>query len=458
MIATRAARIRFAGIIATTLAIAMPMKGKALSQAPTPAIQPIPITSPAATESSEPWLAVAPDGTTWLSWVERVGSAEDVFRASRLQDSVWSKPVTIAQGDSFFVNWADVPSVLPLGGGRLVAHWPWKTGIPIYAYDVRVSQSADDGRTWGPWVVPHSDGTPTEHGFASMAPHPLGTLVVWLDGRDFEYRKETAPPETTASGEAVNSAEPIGDVSLRGAVITREGRVVRDKLLPYEKTLAGDSSADLFDAKVCDCCPTALVTTRTGFLVAYRDRAAGEVRDISLMRYDRDKVTRLANSTEVRGAWSKPYTVHPDRWRIEGCPVNGPAMDANGDRVAIAWYTEGSDTARVLLAFSKNGGVSFAKPVRVDDGRPHGRVDVVLLQDGSALVTWLEDGPEKLAYVRARHVAANGVAEESVTIAKTSSARASGFPRMVRSGKRLVFAWTDITRPSRVRTAIADLP
>ena len=34
--------------------------------------------------------------------------------------------------------------------------------------------------------------------------------------------------------------------------------------------------------------------------------------------------------------------------------------------------------------------MTFAKPVQIDDGKPIGRLDVVLLDEQTALVTWLE--------------------------------------------------------------------
>jgi hypothetical protein len=44
--------------------------------------------------------------------------------------------------------------------------------------------------------------------------------------------------------------------------------------------------------------------------------------------------------------------VHSDNWKIDACPVNGPAIAATGRRVAVAWFTAANDTARVKLAFS----------------------------------------------------------------------------------------------------------
>jgi len=92
----------------------------------------------------------------------------------------WSRPRQIAQGDNWFVNWADFPSLSALADGTLVAHWLQKSSAGTYSYDVKLSLSHNRGRTWSKPVSPHRDGTPTEHGFVSIGvPHlgrfPAGT-------------------------------------------------------------------------------------------------------------------------------------------------------------------------------------------------------------------------------------------------------------------------------------------
>jgi hypothetical protein len=144
--------------------------------------------------------------------------------------------------------------------------------------------------------------------------------------------------------------------------------------------------------------------------------------------------------------------VHADGWKIDGCPVNGPAVAARENRVVVAWFTSPNDSARVSLAFSDDGGATFSPPVRSDDGHPLGRVDVGLLDDGTAVVSWLERTAAG-AEVRVRSIAASGRRGPSVRIGTSSAERASGFPRMASTGKRMVLAWTDPGRPSHIRVA-----
>ena len=163
----------------------------------------------------------------------------------------------------------------------------------------------------------------------------------------------------------------------------------------------------------------------SGPVVAYRDRTEDEIRDIVVVR-------------QVGGAWTEPTLVHNDGWKIAACPVNGPALAARGDTVAIAWFTGAQDTARVRVAFSVDGGATFAPPVRIDGGAPAGRVGIALDANGDAIVSWLERVPPEDAEVRVRRVARSGEMGAPFTVSRTKAARASGFPRIVRTGDALL--------------------
>lgn len=379
---------------------------------------PVELAVPAGAGSAEPFLYAAPDGTVLLSWLEPLpDAAGHALRLSSLEGETWTPPRTIAQGADWFVNWADFPSVHRLADGTLAAHWLQRSGPGTYAYGVRIALSHDGGETWSDPITPHRDGTETEHGFVSLFPAGGGKLgAIWLDGRNAAH----APP-----GPGGHGAE--ADMTLRFTTIAADGTLGEEVLI---------------DGRTCECCQTDVAIATAGPVVVYRDRSPTEVRDIH--------VSRLAG-----GRWSDPAPVHEDGWRIPGCPVNGPAIAAAGDRVAVAWYTEASDTARVRIAFSDDGGDTFAPPIRVDGGDPAGRVDLLLLDDGSALVTWLERGDPPT--VRVRQVTAAGALGPATVVAETSAARSSGFPRMVRTADRVIFAWTEAGEPSQVHVAVAEL-
>ena len=153
----------------------------------------------------------------------------------------------------------------------------------------------------------------------------------------------------------------------------------------------------------------------------------------------------------VNGAWTAPATVHADNWELNACPVNGPAIVASGDEVAVAWFTGARDTAKVQVVLSHDGGATFGPPVRIDEGSPAGRVALQWL-NGDAYVSWLERGTGDSAYVKVRPVTREGVAGEALTVTASSGARSSGFPRMTRLNDGLMFAYTLPGAPSVVKT------
>jgi len=371
------------------------------------------LTSPAAVNSAQPQLS-AQDDHVMLSWIERSGQTAALRFAERT-DTGWTEARTAASGTNWFVNWADVPSVVRLQNGDLAAHWLQKSADSTYAYDVRLSFSKDGGKTWSPSVTPHHDDTKTEHGFASLFQMPgAGLGLVWLDGRRMK------------TGE--HQGMDAGPMSLRSAVYRQESTQATEMLI---------------DDRVCECCPTAAAVTSSGPLVAFRNRTTDEIRDIY--------VSRL-----VSGKWSEPVAVHRDDWTIAACPVNGPALSAHGRDVAIAWFTGVGDQGHVYAAFSSNDGETFGAPIRVDDVGAVGRVDVELLADGSAAVTWIEYADQRSQF-RIRRVQRSGVKSSSSTVTGIPASRASGYPRLARRGNELLFAWTEPGDRPQVRTAVARL-
>jgi hypothetical protein len=408
------ARVRLVPILLAEIAL-----GSALAACTRDEPPPVPIgaidtlTAPAGRGSREPNLSVSDDDRVLLTWMELGTDSAYSLRMATLDDgaSTWSEPATITRGRRFFVNWADFPSAIALPDGRLAVHWLERSASGTYDYDVRIAQSTDGGATWSQDIVPHRDGTNSEHGFATLFDAGRGLLgAVWLDGRKY-------------AGE-----QPTKEMTLAHTTLSADGALGEERIV---------------DPRICDCCQTSGAITSRGPVIVYRDRSADEIRDISIVRL-------------VDGSWTEPRPVHEDGWHLDHCPVNGPAVDAEGDEVVVAWYTEAPDTM-VNVAFSSDAGVTFSAPLRIDQGRPVGRVDVELLGSGRAVVTWIERA-EDGAEVRARAVSTSGPMGAPVAIGRSSESRAAGFPRMVRQGDRLVFAWTVAGPPSSIVVTTAALP
>lgn len=366
-----------------------------------PAVEEVP--SPAGDGAAEPFLYATRDGVL-LSWLEPVAKSDRVaLRFARYVNGTWSAPRTIIERNDLFVNWADFPSVVEDAKGALFAHWLQKSGEGTYAYDVRMATSTDGGATWSRSFLLNRDGKQSEHGFASLAALPNGGVgATWLDGRNMTM------------GSDHDSHEAGGDMTIRYATVDAAG------------TIDGDTE---LDSRTCECCSTGMAMTASGPVIAYRDRSAEEIRDISYVRRD-------------ASGWTKPQPVRADGWKINGCPVNGPQVDAIGSEVATAWFTAANEQQRVYVAFSSDAGATFGNAIPVDDGKPAGRVDVVLLDPQTALVTWLEHTGTG-AEIRARRVPREGKPNASTKIADSGAARATGFARIARTGNEVWLTWTE---------------
>lgn len=356
------------------------------------------LTSPASDSCAEPYLFTDKNGNVYMSWIEKRGK-ESTLKFSTLSNDKWSDPVTIASGNNWFVNWADYPVLASDGNKNLLAHFLEKSDTAKFTYDVKLVSSNDSGKTWGNPVVAHNDNKKAEHGFVSIIPYKEQFFLCWLDGR------KTATEESHANHDGHH-----GEMTLRAALIDKNGNKINEWEL---------------DGKVCDCCQTSAAITSDGPVVVYRDRSDEEVRDMSIVRY-------------VNGNWTSPRTIHTDNWQIKACPVNGPRADAIKNNLGIAWFSMPDKKAQVNIIFSNDGGATFKEPIRIDEGKPIGRVDIVMLDSATATVSWMEGSS-----IKAVKVYSDGKKDSPIMIASSSKARSSGFPQMTKSGDKMIFAWTD---------------
>ncbi len=385
---------------------------------------------PAGPGAMAPNLSTVDDGVvlTWLEPVEReqITERDDhrrgrALRFARYANGGWTEPKTIVTRDDFFANWADLPALVQAGDGTLFAHWLQKSADATYAYDIVVARSTDDGVTWRTLGRLHDDQTHTEHGFVSLVAEANGVRAFWLDGREMVSNGR--------EGDLIGDAE-AGSMTLRTAFVGQE---------------IGPST--LIDDRVCECCNTSAVVTEGGAVVVYRDRSTDETRDIYIVRRVGDK-------------WTDPKSLFSDGWQIAGCPVNGPAMAARGSQVVVAWFTGATDTGSVRAVFSTDGGARFSEPIAVDDTWPIGRVAVMLVKPGEAIVSWLDAGDGEGA-IALRRISADGSQGKPVMVARTSGARTTGFPKLARSGSNVVLVWTQDAEPTRLRAVtipIGEIP
>ncbi len=364
------------------------------------------LTSPAGPDAMSPKLAVLGDRTI-LSWLEQ--SDPVALKFAERTPAGWSPARTVVSSPALIANPADVPVVSLRPDGSLVALWPEENGDDPEASTLRVSTSRDNGRTWSPAAAPYTDASEVQHSFGSAFTLPAAghnggrTGVVWLDGRQKDR------------------------MSIRAAVYGADGRAGTDTIV---------------DDQVCECCPLATAQGADGPLIVFRNRTAAEVRDIYLTRFE-------------GGRWTPATAVHNDGWTIEACPVNGPAISARGRNVAVAWFTGAGGKGHSLVAFSPDGGRTFAAPVRVDEEESLGHVTVDWVDDNTVAVGWVEFRTGGSQF-QVRQVGRNGSRSGAVTIAESGR---NQYPRLVHARGELIFTWLESTPTTTVlRTARAALP
>lgn len=372
--------------------------------------------NPAAAGSRLPRLRSLPNNDNLLSWVEARGDGH-VLKFAVLHNGRWLRQGEVAQGANWFVNWSDFPSVVAIDAKFWAAHWLVKqAGGRLHDYDVATSISNDAGATWGTPKFPYRDQTAAEHGFAAIVPVDGAAGIVWLDGREYVKKSERA-----------QYPQKSGNFSLRYTRMQRDGSMEAEQII---------------DTNTCTCCWPSVAVSAAGPLVVWRGRTDSEIRDnrIALLR---------------DGKWSKPTPLGAEGWQIEGCPVNGPAIAANGKQVVAAWFSAEADRPRVRAAFSNDGGLNFAPAFEIDDIAPLGRIGLVLRDNGSAVISWMTaaDALTKKSSLALRTIQADGTLGAVKRVTAISAGRDSGVPQMIADQTGLMLAWTNPAPDYGVTTA-----
>ena len=350
-----------------------------------------------------PNLAVSPAGTAVVSYIAPTEDGHSL-RYHVVSDGSWGEAQTVANGDNWFVNWADFPSVVPITDSLWAAHWLVRREAGGYAYDIHASVSEDAGTSWSEPFLLHNDGTDTEHGFVTLFPSGDRVGAVWLDGRNM-----------------VGGAESTDGHSSTGGMTLRSGRFGTSGIVDGEQVV---------DALICDCCQTDVAVTAEGPVAVYRDRTTDEIRDIYISRY-------------VDGAWQEGQAVSADNWNIAGCPVNGPVVNANGATVVVTWFTGADGKPTIKTAWSNDAGLTFSESTNVSETDVVGYVGSALLPDGSVVASWIcksSDDRNAICYQKA---SANGTLGDLHQLKTRGVVARMSVPQLALVDGQLLFVWTD---------------
>ncbi len=349
--------------------------------------------------SSESFL-LSTDKDLFISWTEQVLDSNFLY-VTKLEGDSWSNKKLITKGTDWFVNWADFPSISynNLSNSIFSFHLQ-KSSEETFSYDVNYHINSKE--TWKDMNKIHDDNTFSEHGFVSSIPYKDGFMVSWLDGRN-----------TYGVGDHGHAK---GAMTIRSAVLDSNGNIV---------------SQNVIDEMVCECCQTSMAISGDIPIVVYRDRSEGEIRDIYYSRY-------------IDSNWTEPHPIHNDGWEINGCPVNGPNVDSYGDNVVVSWFSASNGRPKVNLKFSTDNGRTFGDKILIDevDNSPLGRVDIELISETEAIISWLStvDGKGKLLI---RKIKTNGEIGLIKVVDEISTERSTGFPQIEKFNDDVYISWTD---------------
>jgi Cu/Ag efflux protein CusF len=243
---------------------------------------------------------------------------------------------------------------------------------------IRLSRSADGGRTFSPAITIHDSSLKGARGWESLTLGQDGLLrAVWLDGRNADRATDEEAhtrhmAEVAANHGAMDRASMAHGGSPRQdvyAAVIDPGNKIRETPIA---------------ANVCFCCKTAVaVATGNRVFAAWRHVFPGSIRDIA-----------MAMSTDGGSHFGPLARVSEDKWEIAGCPEDGPALAVDpSDNVLVVWPTvvnEGQPQKTVFYSSTKDGH-TFTPRIRLsrsDQEAAHPQIAVG--SSGVAAVVWDE--------------------------------------------------------------------
>src|SRR5436853_3765991 len=234
--------------------------------------------------------------------------------------------------------------------------------------------SENGGRSFGTARALSGGDAPGNRGWQSAAVDAAGDgVVIWLDHRELAAPATPARPMTHDHA-AMNmpSHDPAS-----------VGKEQLSKL--YFQRLDGSGQATALTGGVCYCCKTSIVSGGAQtFYAAWRHVYPGSIRDIA-----------FTMSRDGGRTFSPPVRVSEDRWMLDGCPENGPALATSGQDVIVVWPTlvggapGGEPAMQLFYAVTRDGQRFTPRTAMPTEGVPR-HPQVATLANGSVIAAWDE--------------------------------------------------------------------
>ncbi len=356
------------------------------------------VLSPAGRVASSPDIAVGPDGSINLIWVDK-GEARPAEshpgQAAQPRGPQSGGHTHKTYNDLYFARSTDggksftAPMRINSAGGEV---WGFatsrpriavgKSGIihifyhgnrfdrsaPRQAVDARYTRSTDGGKTFektrtlNAYAAGRDDGELSEaHCFGTMSVAPNGDVhAYWIDTRHMKSDKDN------------------------GAVY---GIASRDEGKTFEKERL------VFQNEACPCCQLNLAfSPDSKIYLTLRSVFPDGSRDSTVARSDDGGKTFLPRAR-----------VSDKSWTIDGCPLKplNLSVDRKG-RIYAAWYAGEMQPAGVYFSISEDKSKTFAKPQQLHpDAKLSDHAQVAVTDDGIVRVVWdARVGETKRIYLR----------------------------------------------------------
>jgi len=338
--------------------------------------------------------SIAADGRVVIvAWsASAQGGATDIYVArSRDGGRTFEAPVRVNDAAGQVSVSGEQPPRIALvphatGEPSAVAVWTAKgaSGTRIVT-----ARSDDGGRTFGRTrTVPGTDAA-GNRGWEAITTSRNGKILgVWLDHRELassgsapmNHEAHMQMPAADGAAKAQLSKLYFGDVDAGGARVVTGG--------------------------VCYCCKTSIAASPDGSLYAvWRHVYPGNIRDIA-----------FSSSRDDGRSFAPPIRVSEDKWALDGCPENGPALAVSGRDVHVVWPTlvkgaGSSEPGLALFYANTRDGRSFTprQPLPVEGAPRHPQIAAAA--NGTLLVVWDEamSGRRRVVLAHAAAVASGAL-------------------------------------------------
>ena len=177
--------------------------------------------------------------------------------------------------------------------------------------------------------------------------------------------------------------------------------------------------------------------------MAWRHVSPGSIRDIA-----------FTSSRDGGRTFAAPIRVSEDKWELEGCPDDGPAMAVDHqNHVHIVWPTlvkdaSGEPTMALFYASSSDGRRFTARERIPTEGMPH-HPQIAIASDGSLAMAWdgLLNGTRRAVVARAMFDATGRPRFDRLVASGDGPAV---YPIVAVAGDATIAAWTSGRSPEPV--------